>query len=196
MKAFGEAEFWLSGGKVVLIFMLFAFTLVTMCGGNPQHDAYGFRYWNTPGAFKEWHSTGSLGRFEGFLAALWAASFTIVGPEYISLASAECKRPSHYVKTAFKTVYWRFGMFFILGALCVGIVIPYNDPILVGINEGTSGGSGTAAASPYVIAMYVSDLVLPQPPQPPPQEPLLNHCLPTGTTSASPYSQTSPTHSC
>lgn len=135
--------------------MLFAFTLVTMCGGNPQHDAYGFRYWSEPGAFAAWHSTGSLGRFEGFLAALWSASFTVVGPEYIAMAAAETKRPSTYIKTAFKTVYWRFGLFFILGALCVGIVIPSNDPTLVGIQEGTQGGSGTAAASPYVIAMYV-----------------------------------------
>lgn len=155
VKAYGEAEFWLSGGKVILIFMLFAFTLVTMCGGNPQHDAYGFRYWSNPGAFAEHHSTGSLGRFEGFLAALWSASFTVVGPEYIAMAAAEAKRPSVYIKTAFKTVYWRFGIFFIMGALCVGIVIPYNDPTLTAIQEG--GGGSTAAASPYVIAMYVFD---------------------------------------
>lgn len=153
MQAYGEAEFWLSGGKVILILMLFAFTFVTMCGGNPQHDAYGFRYWSNPGAFKEFRSTGSLGRFEGFLAALWNASFTIVGPEYIAIAAGEAKRPSHYIKTAFKTVYWRFGIFFILGALCVGIVIPYNDPKFVAILSGQAGGSGTAAASPYVIAM-------------------------------------------
>ncbi|CAN8104504.1 unnamed protein product [Discula destructiva] len=153
VKAYGEAEFWLSGGKVILIFMLFAFTLVTMSGGNPRHDAYGFRYWSNPGAFAEHHTTGDLGRFEGFLAALWSASFTVVGPEYIAMAAAEAKRPSTYVKTAFKTVYWRFGIFFILGALCVGIVIPYNDPSLDAILNGESGGSGTAAASPYVIAM-------------------------------------------
>lgn len=75
VKAYGEAEFWLSGGKVILIFILFAFTFITMVGGNPEHDAYGFRYWNHPGAFAEYRSTGSLGKFEGFLAALWAASF-------------------------------------------------------------------------------------------------------------------------
>lgn len=154
MRGYGEAEFWLSGGKVILIFVLFGFTLVTMCGGNPQHDAYGFRYWGNPGAFKEWHSSGNLGRFEGFLAALWSASFTVVGPEYIAMVAAEAKRPRTYIKAAFKTVYWRFGLFFILGALCVGIVIPYNDTTLVGIEEGDTGGSGTAAASPYVIAMY------------------------------------------
>jgi amino acid transporter len=41
---FGEAEFWLSIGKVLLIFILFFFTFVTMVGGNPQHDPYRFRY--------------------------------------------------------------------------------------------------------------------------------------------------------
>ncbi|KAF4548412.1 Amino acid permease-like protein 28 [Elsinoe fawcettii] len=153
VRAFGEAEFWLSGGKVILIFLVFSFTFVTMVGGNPARDAYGFRYWRDPGAFAEHLSTGSLGRFEGFLAALWSAGFTVVGPEYIAMAAAETERPRRYIKTAFKTVYWRFGIFFIIGALCVGIVIPYNDPTLDRILNGDGGGSGTAAASPYVIAM-------------------------------------------
>jgi yeast amino acid transporter len=153
VRAYGEAEFWLSGGKVILIFMVFGFTFITMVGGNPQHDAYGFRYWKEPGAFAEYRSTGALGRWEGFLAALWSASFTVVGPEYISMVAAEAKRPRIYIKNAFKTVYWRFAIFFIGSALCIGIVIPYNDPKLVAILSGTSSGSGTASASPYVIAM-------------------------------------------
>ena len=130
VRAYGEAEFWLSGGKVVLIILLFFFTFITMVGGNPKHDHYGFRYWNHPGAFAEYRSTGTLGRFEGFLAALWSASFTIVGPEYMSMVAAEAKRPRHYIKTAFKTVYFRFGLFFIGGALAVGIVLPYVAPVL------------------------------------------------------------------
>ncbi|KIW13296.1 hypothetical protein PV08_08484 [Exophiala spinifera] len=153
VRGYGEAEFWLSGGKVILILILFFFTFVTMVGGNPKHDAYGFRYWKNPGPMAEYHTKGSLGRFEGFLAALWNASFAVVGPEYIAMVAAEAKRPRIYIKNAFKTVYWRFGIFFILGALCVGIVVPYNDPTLVAILDGTQGGSGTAAASPYVIAM-------------------------------------------
>ena len=123
-----------------------------MVGGNPQHDAYGFRYWNNPGAFAEHRSTGDKGRFEGFLACLWSASFTVVGPEYISMAAAEAMRPRTYIKTAFKTVYWRFGIFFIMGALCVGIVVPWNNATLQGILSGDLP-SGTAGASPYVIAM-------------------------------------------
>lgn len=133
--------------------MLFAFTFVTMVGGNPQHDAYGFRYWRDPGPIAEFHSTGSLGRFEAFLAALWSAGFTVVGPEYVAMIAAEAKHPRVYVKRAFTTVYWRFGAFFILGALCVSIVIPYNDKTLVDILAGDASGAGTAAASPYVIAM-------------------------------------------
>ncbi|KAI5456601.1 amino acid transporter [Mariannaea sp. PMI_226] len=153
VRFYGEAEFWLSGGKLILIFILFAFTFITMVGGNPQHDAYGFRYWSNPGAFATYMTTGDLGRFEGFLAALWSAAFTIVGPEYISMVSAEAKRPSIYIKSAFKTVYYRFCIFFILGALAVGIVVPYNNPTLVNIYFGSGGDSGSAAASPYVIAM-------------------------------------------
>ncbi|RMZ08628.1 hypothetical protein D0862_03895 [Hortaea werneckii] len=164
VKAFGEAEFWLSGGKVILIFMLFAFTFITMVGGNPQNDVYGFRNWeDPPGAFRAYLDDGALGRFEGFLAALYGtAAFTVVGPEYISMVAAEAMRPRKYIKTAFKTVYWRFGIFFIGGALACGIVIPWNDETLNGIVNGEEGGSGTAAsantsmessASPYVIAM-------------------------------------------
>ena len=153
VKAYGEAEFWLSGGKVILIFMLFFFTFITMVGGNPQGDAYGFRYW-TPSeyAFKEYLSTGTQGQFEGFLGALWSAAFTVVGPEYISMVAAEAKRPRVYIKTAFKTVYFRFGLFFIGGALAVGISCNSHWKDLHDAVVGGEGG-GTAAASPYVIAM-------------------------------------------
>ncbi|BAE55145.1 unnamed protein product [Aspergillus oryzae RIB40] len=150
VAAYGEAEFWLSSGKVLLIFLLFFFTFVTMVGGNPAHDAYGFRYWSDPGPFAEHRTAGSLGRFEGFLAAVWSAAFCIVGPEYIAMAAAEAKRPRIFVKAAFKTIYWRFGLFFALGALCVGIVLPWNDRLCKPFLLSSEKGGG---ASPYVIAM-------------------------------------------
>lgn len=40
-----ESEFWLAMGKTVLIIGLICFTFITMVGGNPHRDAYGFRYW-------------------------------------------------------------------------------------------------------------------------------------------------------
>jgi amino acid transporter len=80
----------------------------------------------------------------------FSQAFCIVGPEYISMVAAEAKRPRIYIKNAFKTVYWRFGLFFIMGALCAGIVIPYDDATLTAVQD---SGEKSAAASPYVIAM-------------------------------------------
>ncbi|KAJ4299963.1 hypothetical protein N0V90_005211 [Kalmusia sp. IMI 367209] len=151
VRAYGESEFWLASGKVLLIFMLFCFTFVTMVGGNPKHDAYGFRYWKNPGSFAEYIHEGSLGRFEGFLGAFFQASFTCVGPEYVAMVAGEAIYPRKTIKTAFKTMYFRFGLFFIMGALCVGIILPYNDPTLNSLLD--NGDTGTGASSPYVIAM-------------------------------------------
>lgn len=123
-----------------------------MVGGNPAHDIYGFRYFSSPGSFATYLSSGALGRFEGFLACLWSAALTIVGPEYISMVSAEAKHPSIYIRSAFKTVYYRFCIFFIIGALAVGIVISYDNETLHNIWF-KNGNTGNAAASPYVIAM-------------------------------------------
>ena len=86
---FGETEFWLSIGKLLLIFMLIFYTFITMVGGNPLHDAYGFRYWKDPGPMAEYIHTGAYGRFEGFIACLISAAFTISGPEYISMVAGE-----------------------------------------------------------------------------------------------------------
>ena len=151
VEAYGEAEFWLSGGKVILIFALFFFTFITMVGGNPQGDAYGFRSWTGGAAFQPRFGTDDLAHFEGFLGALWSAAFTVVGPEYISIVAAEAKRPRIYIQNAFKMVYVRFGIFFIIGSLAVGIVCNSRDPQLEDVVTG-SGAAG-AAASPYVIAM-------------------------------------------
>lgn len=69
------------------------------------------------------------------------------------MLSGEVKLPRTYLKNAFKVTYARFAFFFIGSALCVGIVIPYNERTLLEIMSGSSEGAGTAAASPYVIAM-------------------------------------------
>lgn len=151
MQWFGESEFWLASGKIILTIMLFFFTFVTMVGGNPQHDAYGFRHWQNPGPFAEHLAKGNIGRFQGFLSALWSAVFTIVGPEYVSMLAGEAVLPRRNLKSAFRATYGRLIFFFLISALCVGIVIPYNDPALV---EALDSGKGSAAtASPYVIAM-------------------------------------------
>lgn len=147
---YGETEFWAAIGKVILAVGLIFFTFIVMLGGNPKHDRFGFRYWNDPGAFAELYYTGSLGRWLGFLQCLIQASFSISGPDYVSMAAGEAENPRHVLPRAFNAVFYRLTTFFVLGALCVGILVPYNsEELTAALREGEPG----AAASPYVIAM-------------------------------------------
>ncbi|OJJ33589.1 hypothetical protein ASPWEDRAFT_115075, partial [Aspergillus wentii DTO 134E9] len=65
---------------------------------------------------------------------------------------SEAKHPRVYVKSAFITVFWRFFFFYIMGALCVGVLIAYNDPTLVSIFI-TNASDGAEGSSPFIIAM-------------------------------------------
>lgn len=60
VRWFGIAEFYLSIFKVVLICGCIAFTFVTMVGGNPLHDRYGFRYWKNPVSTSDSFSVNSI----------------------------------------------------------------------------------------------------------------------------------------
>ncbi|OAK98564.1 hypothetical protein IQ06DRAFT_20706 [Phaeosphaeriaceae sp. SRC1lsM3a] len=150
VKWYGETEFWAAIGKVLLIIGLLIFTFISMLGGNPQKDRYGFRYWKNPGSFTELYYDGQLGRFLGFLQCLIQASFTIAGPDYVSMAAGETENPRKVMPRAYNAVFYRLTAFFVLGSLAVGINVPYNDPDLIAAFK---LGKPGAAASPYVIAM-------------------------------------------
>lgn len=157
VKWYGEVEFWAALGKVLLIIGLIIFTFVTMLGGNPLGDRFGFRYWNSPGAFKPLYTEVSgisgkpnLAYFLGFLQCLIQASFVIAGPDYVSMSAGEAENPRIVLPKAYNAVFYRLTTFFVLGALCVGILVPYNDPELT---AAFSSGLPGAAASPYVVAM-------------------------------------------
>jgi len=147
---FGEVEFWAALGKVILAVGLILFTFIVMVGGNPAGDAFGFRYWNSPGAFAELYYEGSLGRFLGFMNCLIQAAFAIAGPDYVAMTAGEAVNPRRILPRAFKAVFYRLTCFFVVGSLCVGILVPHDDP---GMKAAFSSGEPGAAASPYVAAM-------------------------------------------
>ncbi|KAL4988653.1 cytochrome P450 [Aspergillus falconensis] len=147
---FGTAEFYIGMFKVLLALGLTFYTFITMVGRNPEHDAYGFRFWNEPGAFAKNLVTGPGGRLCGVVAAVVRAGFTICGPEYLSMIAAETANPRPVIRRAYKTFIVRVLLFFVGGAFCIGIVIPYDDPMLANL---LGQGVSTGAASPYVISM-------------------------------------------
>ncbi|PFH61577.1 hypothetical protein XA68_16927 [Ophiocordyceps unilateralis] len=147
---FGESEFWAAVGKVLLAIGLILFTFIVMLGGNPRGDRFGFTFWNRPGAFAELYYPGALGRWLGFLQCLIQAAFTIAGPDYVSMTAGEAQNPRSVMPRAYDAVFYRLTSFFVLGSLCVGILVPYDDPEMrAAFADSVSG----AAASPYVVAM-------------------------------------------
>ncbi|KAF7300297.1 General amino acid permease [Mycena chlorophos] len=149
VRYYGESEFWLSIGKVVLIVGLLVFTFIAMLGGNPLHDRFGFRNWTVPGAPFASYGTAHAspaGHFFAFLSAMGQAVFTICGPEYLSITAGEAASPRRTLPLCFRSTVVRLILFFVLGALAVGVLVPYSDPGLV-------GGGGGSAGSPYVLAL-------------------------------------------
>ncbi|KAF7375335.1 General amino acid permease AGP2 [Mycena sanguinolenta] len=150
VRFYGESEFWLALGKVILILGLIVFTFVVMVGGNPEHDAFGFRNWNVPGGpFVAYIYEGSLGHFLGLLSSLVQASWTVSGPEFIAMTAGEAAHPRRTLPRSFRSLIGRLIVFFVLGALAVGILVPYTDPELLATTTARPG----AGSSPYVIAM-------------------------------------------
>ncbi|KAF9262569.1 hypothetical protein L218DRAFT_928953 [Marasmius fiardii PR-910] len=158
VRWYGEAEFYLASGKVILIIGLIIFTFVAMLGGNPHHDRIGFRYWRDPGPMAEYLVEGALGRFLGFWSVFRLAAFSIGGPEFVAMCAAEAENPRKAIPKAIRRVFWRLAAFYVLGIFCVGILTPHNDPDLI---YGTKNGTGVGA-SPFVIGMqHLGITVLP-----------------------------------
>jgi amino acid transporter len=74
---------------------------------------------------------------------------------YTQIAAGEAKNPRRNLPKAIRRVYIRILLFYIGGVTIIGLLVPSNDP-------GLKLASGTAAASPFVIAIKRSGIkVLP-----------------------------------
>ncbi|KAI1786152.1 general amino acid permease 1 [Ganoderma leucocontextum] len=149
VKWFGESEFVFSIIKLLLITILIISGLVIDLGGGPNHDRLGFRYWKNPGPLNGAGLTPNkphLDQFLGILSTIVQAAFSFQGMELVAIAASETASPRRNIAKAVRRVFWRILVFYLLGVLITGMLIPYNDPNLL-------SDTGNAAQSPYVIAM-------------------------------------------
>lgn len=151
VKWYGEAEFVMASLKVLLLVGLVLLTFITMVGGNPNGDAYGFRYWKGGNAMHAYYATGDLGRFLGFWKVILYAGFTIAGPDMIALASGEIQNPRRTIPRVARLIFYRLVGFYVLGVLAVGIICSSRDDRLIGALADSSAAG--AAASPWVIGI-------------------------------------------
>ena len=61
-------------------------------------------------------------------------------------AASETENPRRNISKAVRRVFWRIIIFYLLGILITGMLVPYDDPALL-------NSTGTATQSPYVIAI-------------------------------------------
>jgi amino acid transporter len=154
VRFFGEFEFWLSSLKVLILCGVIILSLVLACGGGPDHDPKGFRYWHNPGAFKEFRSTGATGRFLGVWNCVGTASFAYLSTEFIGVTVGEAQNPRRTIPRAARLIFYRIFFFYILSVLFLGMIVPYNSPDLVFATK----QSTSAAASPFVVAIVLAGI--------------------------------------
>lgn len=147
---YGEVEFTASIIKVLLIVGLMFFGLITMCGGNPKGDAYGFSNWNKGGLMKSYLVEGATGRFLGFWNVLVWAAFACGGPDMLGMVSGEIMQPRKTIPSAARRTYLRIFVFYVGGIFFMNCMCASNDPVMLAAKE---AGKGGAAASPWVVGI-------------------------------------------
>ncbi|KAF3404992.1 Dicarboxylic amino acid permease [Talaromyces pinophilus] len=146
IRVYGELEYGFSMLKIALVLGVDLMSLVITCGGGPNHDAIGFKYWKNPGPFVQYLSIGgSLGQFLGFWKVLDNSLYAYSGIENISLTAGETRFPRSSIPIAAKRVFWKILLFYVITIFFVGLIVPSNNPNLL-------LGTGNASESPFVIA--------------------------------------------
>lgn len=145
VRMYGEAEFWFAIIKVITIVGLILLGLIITCGGGPDHQTIGFRFWKE-GAFQQMNGIpGPKGRFLAFWSVFVQAAFSYLGTEIVALTAGEAANPRRNVPKAINRVFYRIMLFYVGGVFIMGLIVSPNDPQLLH-NAGT-------AASPWVIAI-------------------------------------------
>lgn len=157
---FGEAEFWFASVKLITIIGLIILGIVLFFGGGPSHDPLYFKNWqDPPGAFVPYLASGSFGRFLAFWTAFARAGFSfITSPELIALSAGETVAPRRNIPKAAGRFVYRLAVFYGLGSLIIGILVPNDDDRLL-------SPESNASASPFVIGIQRAGI------------PVLNHLI-------------------
>lgn len=136
VRAFGEAEFWLSAIKVATIIIFIVVSILMIFGILGGHT-YGFKNFTTGEA-------PFVGGISGFLSVLLVAGFSVGGTEVVAVTAGESDNPEKSMPSAIKSVFWRILLFYILSIAVISAILPYTDPLLLNKSE-------SVAQSPFTI---------------------------------------------
>ncbi|CAH6722129.1 dicarboxylic amino acid permease [[Candida] jaroonii] len=152
VRWYGEIEFVFGLLKLSLIIILVVVGLVIDLGGTG--DRIGFRYWVDPGPFAGRIFPGSLGHFIGFWSAINSVVYSYGGVQAVSLLSGETTYPRRSIYRAAKKVFFITFSFYLAAVFMLSLIVPSNNKVI-------ASPTGTASASPFVVAMSGQIDVLP-----------------------------------
>ncbi|SCU83331.1 LANO_0B08922g1_1 [Lachancea nothofagi CBS 11611] len=135
--AFGECEYWLAWFKILGLVAYYIFSVIYVSGGIPGKPAFGFHYWNSPGAL----SNG----FRGVAVVFVFCSTFYSGTESVALAATESRNPRRAVPLAVRQTFWRILIVYMGISIFYGVTVPYDDVNL--------GSSSKTLKSPVGIAI-------------------------------------------
>ncbi|KAJ5776956.1 Amino acid/polyamine transporter I [Penicillium odoratum] len=153
-----RVEFYVSSLKLIIMSALIVLSMVIALGGGPDHDARGFRYWNTSGVFGIFGARVNRGLLEKFLdicATMSSATFAFIGSERSGIM---VRQPNirKAISRAIKHTFYRVLVFHLLGITLLGMLVP-RDSTRLSFARGSAKG---AAASPFVAAIYLSGIAV------------------------------------
>jgi yeast amino acid transporter len=70
-------------------------------------------------------------RFLALLSVLVQAAFSFQGMELVAIAASETENPRRNIAKAVRRVFYRIVVFYLLGIIVTGMLVPYNDPDLL-----------------------------------------------------------------
>lgn len=97
-------------------------------------------------------ATGATGRFLAFFSVLVNAAFSYGGCEMVAVAAGEAEDPRRNIPKAVRRTFWRIVVFYVLGTLAIGVLVPYNNVDI------SNSSSGSANASPWVVGIRLAGI--------------------------------------
>lgn len=123
VSAFGEAEYWLALIKIFGLLAYYIFSVIYISGGVRNRPAFGFHYWNDPGALTH--------GFRGVASVFTYVSTFFSGVEGISTTVSETKNPRRAIPKAIRQTVFRIIFIYLFIAIFYGATVPSNDPGLL-----------------------------------------------------------------
>lgn len=147
VKAYGEAEFWFAGIKVVTIVVFMIVGLLMIFGVIGKQGPIGFSNW-TSASFMP---NGVWSVVLVTVGVVWS----YLGVETVTIAAGETENPEKNVPKAIKTVFFRIALFYVGSVTIIGLVVPYTSVSVL-----SNGYAGIFLMAGFKSAATVMNIVI------------------------------------